>query len=343
MENKKSLLGLFPDEIHGLIGVAEKFRSKQIYRSLYSGAENFASMTDIPLALREKLENEFTIFTTEVDLVLDDEKNKKLRLRLHDGLCTEAVILNDGTGRQTICISSQCGCKMGCRFCRTADMGFLRNLTAGEILEQFLIGEKLAGKISNIVFMGMGEPFDNPDNLFKAIEILNDKNGIALGSRKITVSTCGIIPGIERLARYPHDIRLAVSLNSAIDEKRKEIMPITGKYSLADLRKSLVAFQKEKNKRFTFEYVLIENFNMGDEDINALRKMVSGLSVLVNLIPWNEVEGKDFRTPSAKSINSFCAKLDRLGINYTIRRKKGFGISGACGQLAYKKNSGEGT
>lgn len=343
MAARTSLLGLFPDEIHELIGVKEKFRSKQIYRALCSGAESFSSMTDIPLFMRERLEENFSVYTTEVDLVLDDEKNKKLRLRLSDGLCTEAVILNDGNDRKTICISSQCGCKMGCRFCRTADMGFLRNLTAGEILEQFLIGERIAGKLSNIVFMGMGEPFDNTENLFKAIEILNDRNGIGLGSRKITVSTCGIVPGIEKLSQFPHDIRLAVSLNSAIPEKRKEIMPITGKYSLQDLKQSLREFQKIKNKRFTFEYVLIENFNMGDEDINALRKMVSGLSVLVNLIPWNEVEGKAFRTPSVKSINSFCAKLDRIGINYTIRKKKGFGISGACGQLAYKKNSGEGT
>ena len=335
----KSLLGLTPEEIQELIQVKEKFRAKQIYHALYSGAESFDSITDIPLALRQQLKEQFTIFTAEVDINLEDDmNNRKLRLKLADGLYTECVVLSDGTDRRTICISSQCGCKMGCKLCRTADMGFQRNLTSGEILEQFLIGQKLCGKISNIVFMGMGEPFDNKDNLFKAISILNDKNAIGLGSRRMTISTCGVVPGIDMLAQNPMEIRLAVSLNSAIEEKRKEIMPITNVYSLSELRNALLNFQKDKNKRFTFEYVLIKDFNMGDSDIAALKKLTSGLSVLINLIPWNTVEGKPFQTPDRKDINVFCSKLDKLGINYTIRKRKGFGVSGACGQLAYKGN-----
>ncbi len=333
----KSLLGLTPDEIQELIQVKERFRSRQIYHALYSGIESFDSITDLPLTLRQQLSENYSIFTSKIDTSLDDEEgNCKLRIELSDGLYTECVILSDGTDRKTICISSQVGCKMGCAFCRTADMGFKRNLTSGEILEQFLIGQKLAGKLSNIVFMGMGEPFDNIDNLLKAVSILNDKNAVGLGARRMTISTCGVVPGIQMLAKSPLEIRLAVSLNSAIEEKRREIMPITARYPLAELKSALKEFQKDKNKRFTFEYVLIKDFNMGDEDIKALRHFTSGLSVLVNLIPWNTVEGKPFQTPDRKDINLFCSKLDKLGINYTLRKRKGFGVSGACGQLAYK-------
>ncbi len=333
----KSLLGLTPDEIQELIQVKERFRSRQIYHALYSGIESFDSITDLPLTLRQQLSENYSIFTSKIDTSLDDEEgNCKLRIELSDGLYTECVILSDGTDRKTICISSQVGCKMGCAFCRTADMGFKRNLTSGEILEQFLIGQKLAGKLSNIVFMGMGEPFDNIDNLLKAVSILNDKNAVGLGARRMTISTCGVVPGIQMLAKSPLEIRLAVSLNSAIEEKRREIMPITGRYPLAELKSALKEFQKDRNKRFTFEYVLIKDFNMGDEDIKALRHFTSGLSVLVNLIPWNTVEGKPFQTPDRKDINLFCSKLDKLGINYTLRKRKGFGVSGACGQLAYK-------
>ena len=333
----RSLLGLTPAEIGELIQVKESFRSKQIYHALYTGIESFDAITNIPLALRQQLSSEYSILTSKVDTSLDDEDgNCKLRIELSDGLFTECVILSDGDGRKTICIWSQVGCKMGCAFCRTADMGFKRNLTSGEILEQFLIGQKIAGKLSNIVFMGMGEPFDNIENLKKAIQILNDKNAIGLGARRMTISTCGIVPGISALAQSPLEIRLAVSLNSAIEEKRRQIMPITARYPLKELKDALVQFQEDKNKRFTFEYVLIKDFNMGDEDIKALRYFISGLSVLVNLIPWNTVEGKPFQTPDRKDINVFCSKLDKLGINYTLRRRKGFGVSGACGQLAYK-------
>jgi 23S rRNA (adenine2503-C2)-methyltransferase len=332
-----TLLGLSPEEIQELIQVKERFRSKQIYHAIYSGIESFDAITDLPLSLRQSLAENFCIFTSKVDTSLDDEGgNCKLRIELSDGLFTECVILSDGTDRKTICISSQVGCKMGCAFCRTADMGFKRNLTAGEILEQYLIGSKIAGKLSNIVFMGMGEPFDNIDNLKKAITILNDKNAIGLGARRMTISTCGVVPGIQALAQSKLEIRLAVSLNSAIEEKRRQIMPITQRYPLSELKSALKAFQQDKNKRFTFEYVLIKDFNMGEEDIKALRHFTSGLSVLVNLIPWNTVEGKPFQTPDRKDINVFCSKLDKLGINYTLRKRKGFGVSGACGQLAYK-------
>ncbi len=333
----ESLLGLTPEEIQNLVQCKELFRARHIYHNLYSGKEKFSDMTDISLALREQLASSFTIGTMEVDEVLDGtEGNKKIRLKLSDGLYTECVLLFDGEDRYTLCVSSQCGCRQGCAFCRTAEMGLIRNLTAGEILEQYLIGLKMAGKIDNIVFMGMGEPFDNLDNLMKAISIFNDKNAIGLGSRRMTVSTCGIVPGIEALSKLPMEIRLAVSLNSAIEEKRKKIMPVTRLYPLEALKKALIDFQHDKNKRFTFEYVLIKDFNMGDEDIKALKNFISGLSVLINLIPWNTVEGKPYQTPDRKDINIFCSKLDKLGINYTLRRRKGFGVSGACGQLAYK-------
>ena len=253
----KSLLGLTPEEIQELIQAKERFRSRQIYHALYTGIESFDAITDLPLAMRQELSENFSIFTSKIDTSLDDEEgNCKLRIELSDGLFTECVILSDGTDRKTICISSQVGCKMGCAFCRTADMGFKRNLTSGEILEQFLIGQKLAGKLSNIVFMGMGEPFDNIDNLLKAIQILNDKNAVGLGARRMTISTCGVVPGIQMLAKSPLEIRLAVSLNSAIEEKRRQIMPITARYPLSELKSALKEFQKDKNKRFTFEYVL---------------------------------------------------------------------------------------
>jgi 23S rRNA (adenine2503-C2)-methyltransferase len=333
---KKGLSGLDEGELLKELSLDKKFRATQIFSSIHStGVTDIKSITSLPAAERERLSENYTVFTSKIDTLLKDpDGSSKLRIKLSDSSLIECVLLSDSKSRKTACISTQAGCRMGCRFCKTGSMGYIRNLDISEIVEQFLHLRKKFGNISNIVFMGMGEPLDNFDNLIGAVKILHNSSGINMGYRKMTVSTCGLTEEIIKLADMDIDIRLALSLNSADPVKRKKIMPVTAKHSLEDLKKALTYFQSVRNKRITLEYVMIDDFNISEHDAKLLKKFCTGLSVMVNLIPWNPAEDLPFNTPSGKKVDRFCSFLDTYSLPYSVRRKKGRSINGACGQLA---------
>ncbi len=333
---KTGLSGFNESELLEKLSLDKNFRASQIFNSIHStGITDLNSITSLPAPLRENLSEKYTVFTSVIDAELTDpDGSSKLRIKLDDSSMIECVLLSDSKSRKTACISTQAGCRMGCTFCKTGSMGYKRNLESHEIIEQFLHLRNIFGQISNIVFMGMGEPLDNFDNLIKAVNILHNKKGINMSYRKMTVSTCGLAIGITKLADCEADLRLALSLNAADPVKRKEIMPVTSKYSLVDLKKALIYFQSVRKKRITLEYVMIDNFNISEKDAALLKDFCKGLSVMVNLIPWNPAEDLPYKTPSWKKVDDFCAMLDRNNLPYSIRRKKGRSINGACGQLA---------
>ncbi len=316
----------------------EKFRAKQIFNWIYKVDEtSFDKMSNIPKALITFLEKQFCILSTEEiqKQVSQDNETTKFLLSLNDSAKIECVIINS-EDRNTLCISSQVGCKLGCQFCKTATMGFIRNLSAAEILSQFLYTRSIVGKIDNIVFMGMGEPLLNYDNVIKAVNILNAKDGVDFGIRRITISTSGIVSGIERLITDNINVKLAVSLNSAIDNKRTQLMPVNKKNKLQDLVNVLKRYQEVSNKRFTFEYVLIKGFNMNKEDANAIIEIAKELSFYLNIIPYNEIENCNFKTPNQKEVDAFVNYFANSNVKIVRRYRKGNDISAACGQLATK-------
>ena len=271
---------------------------------------------------------------------ISKDGSTKFLLKLFDGLSIEAVVLFDGKGRKTLCISTQVGCKMGCKFCRTASLGFSRNLTVGEILQQFMIAEAEVGRISNIVYMGMGEPLDNFEAMIQSLDILIDEKGFNLGKRKITISTCGLSDKILKLGHENSGVRLAISLNSAISANRLSIMPIEKKFNLDSLKESLLEYQKNcGGKRITLEYVMLDGENMSTADALAISEFANGLKVLINLIPLNGSPDIPYKVPSNKSCEQFERKISQFGLNVTRRYSKGSEISGACGQLAAKNIS----
>lgn len=333
---KTGLSGLDEGELLKELSLDKKFRATQIFTSIHSnGVYDINSITSLPASERERLSENYTVFTSKIDTLLKDpDGSSKLRIKLSDSSLIECVLLSDSKSRKTACISTQAGCRMGCKFCKTGSMGFVRNLDISEIVEQFLHLRKKFGNISNIVFMGMGEPLDNFDNLIGAVRIFHNSKGINMGYRKMTVSTCGLAEKIINLADSDTDIRLALSLNSADPVKRKKIMPVTAKHNLDDLKKALNYFQSVRKKRITLEYVMIDDFNISEHDAKLLKNFCKGLSVMVNLIPWNPAEDLPFKTPSGNKVDKFCSYLDSFSLPYSVRRKKGRSINGACGQLA---------
>lgn len=245
----------------------------------------------------------------------------------------ETVLLHDLEERKTACLSSQAGCPMGCKFCMTGQLGFSRNLDTGEILEQFYTLEKTSGTIQNIVFMGMGEPMLNLANIKKAVGILSSPQGRNFSPRRITISTCGIVPGIYELADTGPDIRLAISLTSADEEIRSFLMPVNNKYPLPELRKALVYYTNKTKKRVTLEAALLGGINTGRDSAIQLYNFAKEFKPLINLIPWNPVKGLDFTEPAEREIKDFTSTLTDKGLQVTVRHKKGRDIGGACGQL----------
>jgi 23S rRNA (adenine2503-C2)-methyltransferase len=308
-------------------------------------------MTDLSQDLQEELDARFTLYSGAVSSRLEDpDGTVKLRIALEDGAKIEGVLLVDGRGRRTACLSTQAGCPMGCVFCKTGSLGFRRNLNAGEIVEQFLfIRSAAAGtgeqhnrapgpEIANIVIMGMGEPLLNLEELRRALGILTAPEGFGLSRRRITVSTGGIAAGILDLADRGPPVRLAVSLTTADEDLRKRLMPVTQTNPLPRLKEALSYYQRKTGRRITLELVLLGGINTRRRDLEALAGFVAGLEVVVNLIPWNPVEGMRFEgrpltQPTARETADFSAALARLGIGVTRRVKKGQGVSGACGQL----------
>ena len=338
----QTLSGLLPDEITGITGLKQSYRGKQIFKWIHSGVNSFEEMTNLSAQMRDDLSSSFAIYSSEISTeAAGDDGTIKITVKLSDGHFVEAVLLEDETGRKTACLSSQAGCAMGCKFCRTGTMGLLRNLTPGEIVEQFLLLQNKYGKISNIVFMGMGEPFENLDSVRKSIEIFHHKEGQNIGLRRITISTCGIIRGISSLAAEGPAVRLAVSLVSADQDTRTELMPITKSNPLPELKKALKLYQQNTGKRFTLEYVLLGGINDTLKDAEKVRHFIGNMKAAVNVIPWNPAEGLPFKEPGEEKVGLFTDRLEELGVTVTRRYRRGRGINGACGQLAVFENSSD--
>ncbi|SEF67819.1 23S rRNA m(2)A-2503 methyltransferase [Caloramator fervidus] len=312
----------------------QKFRAKQIYKWINLGVENFEEMTDLPKKLREKLKEVFLIKNMEiVNKQESSDGTVKYLLKLLDGNLIEAVLMRYSYGN-SVCISTQAGCSMGCIFCASTIGGKLRNLTAGEMLGEVLTIIKDQNiKLSNIVLMGTGEPLDNFDNVIKFLQIVNSKEGLNIGMRHITISTCGLVPEIKRLADLKLQITLAISLHAPNDEVRKKIMPIAYRYSFEDLLEACRYYIEKTNRRITFEYALIKGINDSIEHAEELAKKLKGLLCHVNIIPVNPVSERNFERPEKSKIEIFKNILDKNGINVTIRRELGTEIDAACGQL----------
>jgi 23S rRNA (adenine2503-C2)-methyltransferase len=352
----KNLCGCTHAEIAALFAGLDPpvppLRAVQVYRWIRGGAASFDVMSNLDSAVRRQLAGQFSLRTwTLAAAVRAGDGTENLRLQTGGGDCIEAVILHDGGGRHTACLSTQLGCAMGCVFCKTGQLGLARNLDAAEIIEQYyLINERLAAhgqnEVANIVFMGMGEPFQNMAALRQVCAILSGADCAGTGrarsgrtcfsKKRITVSTCGLAGKICDFAREGPDIRLAVSLHSARQELRRRLMPAAS--PLAELKDALLFYQQMCARRITLEVVLFDGVNMGREDAAALAVFAGGLDVFVNLIPWNPVEGlvldgKALASPSRPAVLSFQRLLEARGLTTAVRAKKGGSVSGACGQL----------
>ena len=331
---KITLTGLLPEEISQSLELKQNFRSLQIFKWIYAGAENFEQMTNLSKADRALLSEKAQIYSSKISQVLKDPDGTiKLQIELSDGRAVETVLLTDKEGRKTACVSCQAGCPMKCAFCMTGTLGFARNLTAGEILEQFLYLEKVSGKLDNIVFMGMGEPMLNLESIRKAIKILTDKRGRELSGRRITLSTSGIIKGIYDLADNGPQIRLAVSLTTADPELRTSLMPVNIQNPLPELKKAIAYYAEKTGKRVTLEAALMKNVNTTKESADRLIEFAKGADVNINLIPWNPVKSLSFEEPTSREVKDFENLLLRAGLNVTLRTRRGQKIGGACGQL----------
>ena len=311
------------------------FRAKQIFSWLYKDIDDFSEMKNIPVSLKEKLNENFDINLPKPVEVYESKVDgtKKLLLALNDGNLIESVLMKYKHGN-SICISTQVGCRMGCKFCASTLDGRIRNLTAGEILGQVIIGQRVLGeRISNIVLMGSGEPLDNYENVIKFLELVNADYGLNIGQRHITLSTCGLVPKIIELADLGYNITLAISLHAFSDEKRKEIMPIANKYSIKQILDACQYYIDKTGRRITFEYSLVSGVNDGKEDAKSLGKLLKGMLCHINLIPVNEIKENELKRPSKKTITEFEEILKNQGIEVTVRREMGSDINAACGQL----------
>ncbi|MCG5054651.1 MAG: 23S rRNA (adenine(2503)-C(2))-methyltransferase RlmN [Myxococcales bacterium] len=322
------------------------YRAEQVFRWLHGpGAGGVGAVRDlnapcnVPAALREILAAEAA--PSALGLAVEQsarDGTRKFAFSTHDGRSIEAVLIPDDNqerDRLTLCISSQVGCAIDCKFCATATLGFGRNLSAGEIVSQVYWATELAGRRpTNIVFMGMGEPLHNFDNVKRAFELLCHPWGAAFSPRRITISTSGLVTGIEKLAALEHVPNLAISLNASSDEVRDQIMPINRKWPIATLMAAVKRFPLGHGRKITFEYVLLAGVNDADADADRLVRLVSGLPSMVNLIPWNPFNGPQFQRPSTERVLSFQGRLRARGIQVYIRMPRGDDIDAACGQLA---------
>ena len=348
----KDIFNYIKEELKAeLESLGEKsYRAKQIFSWLHArGAVSFDEMTDLSKDLRAKLKEMYSIGGLSV---LDMQKSKldgtrKYLFRLCDGEMIEGVFM-EYREWNTACISSQVGCAMGCRFCASTVNGLSRDMTAGEMAQEVYEMERSTGKkISHVVVMGSGEPLLNYDNLLRFIDMITDADGKGMSQRNITVSTCGIAPAIERLANekpgkeHPQ-INLAISLHAATDEKRRKLMPIAEKYSIAEIIKAARTYYEATHRKITFEYALVKGENDSEADAKKLAGLLRGMPVLINLIPVNPVTESGYSRPSREAVINFKNKLENFGINGSIRRELGSDIDGACGQLRMRHSSGGG-
>ena len=342
-QKKFVLTGMNIRELESLIETLgeKKFRAKQVQQWIYKGVTEFSQMKNLPKTFLRKLESKSKISSCTIEAVRTSKNDgtKKFLIKLQDDNYIESVFMKYRYGN-TICISSQSGCRMGCRFCASTMSGLMRNLSYGEMLEQVLTVENYTGeKINHIVVMGMGEPFDNYQNLTKFIEIVNSKEGLNIGMRNITVSTCGIIPRILNFAEDFPQVNLAISLHATGQNERSAIMPVNDKYKIDELIAACKIYIKKTNRRITFEYALVKDQNDTKQSVENLKKMLKGILCHVNLIPLNYVGEIDMKGSTRKDAERICRELNDSGIKATVRRELGADISGACGQLKLAKKS----
>lgn len=316
----------------------KKFRAEQIFKWIYKEkVKSFDEMTNLSIELREKLKENYTMCNYNI-LKKQESKDgtKKYLFDVLDGNAIETVLMQYHHGK-TVCVSSQIGCKMGCKFCASTGIQFVRNLTAGEIVEQILAVEQdINDKISNIVFMGIGEPLDNYDNVIKAIKIMNNPKGLEIGTRHISISTSGLVPRIYDLANEKIQCTLSISLHATTDEKRSSMMPVNNRYNIEELMKACKDYIKITNKRISFEYALAKDNNDNLEDAQRLVDLLKGMLCHVNLIPINKIENGKFSKSTNENILKFRDFLNEHGIVATVRRELGSDIDAACGQLRRK-------
>ncbi len=313
-----------------------KFRAKQLYEWMHKKlAASYDEMTNLPVALRQSL-SETTVYTCLKQIDMQCSKldgTRKYLFALEDGNMVESVFMKYEHGN-SVCISSQVGCKMGCRFCASTLDGWLRNLTPAEMLDQiYRIEADTNERVSNVVVMGTGEPLDNYDNLLKFIELLTDEYGLNISQRNLTVSTCGLVPRIKDLADKKLSITLALSLHASTQEKRLELMPIAKTYEINEVIDAMRYYFDTTGRRITFEYSLVAGVNDTDEDARLLADLVKGINCHINLIPVNPIKERDYKSPTKEAAFAFQKRVEKYGINVTIRREMGRDIDGACGQL----------
>lgn len=316
----------------------KKFRSTQIYDWLYvKRVKSFDEMTNLSKTLISKLKKDFKCNHLEIVKEEKDKDVSKYLFKLYDENYVETVLMEHNYGL-SLCVSSEVGCNMGCIFCESGRLKKVRNLYAYEIVLQILmIEERIKRRISHIVVMGIGEPFDNYDNIMKFVKIINDPKGLAIGSRHITISTCGVVPKIYEFSKEPFQVNLAISLHAPTNELRTKIMPINKAYNIETLIKAVKDYITITNRRVTFEYILLDNVNDKDIDAKNLTKLLKGINCYVNLIPYNESSNFTLKRSKTSQINRFYDILKKEGINVTIRKEFGSNISAACGQLRSKK------
>jgi len=339
--NDTTLLDLsFEDLLAALAELNEPaFRAAQIWRAVFKDlVSSYDETTTLPKSLRHRLESviPWTGVTTLKTLPSIDGQTSKLLLRLHDGETIETVVMRYAR-RNTVCISTQVGCAMGCKFCATGQSGFTRDLAAGEIVDQVLTSARLlqseSEHLSNVVFMGMGEPFANYEATLESIRILNDPRGFGLGARSFTVSTVGIIPGIRRLSQENLQVNLAVSLHTADEALRTQLVPINHRYPVAEIVRACRAYVRATHRRVTFEIALIAGVNDSDSHANQVAEALHGVLCHVNIIPFNPIAGSAWRPSSNDRVQAFAHIIESVGYPVTIRQSRGTDIQAGCGQL----------
>lgn len=321
------------------------YKGRQLYKWIYNKKiTSFDQMTDLSKNLRNDISAKFEIKGLQiVDIAESTDGTKKFLFKLSDHKPLESVLIPDDKGRNTLCVSSQVGCALACKFCATGTMGLLRDLTVGEIVGQLLaVNESMrTNAFSNVVFMGMGEPFNNYENLIKALKIMISVDGLNLSPKKITVSTSGVSPKIKKLADENLKVNLALSLHAATQGKRTRIMPIAETFKLDKLTEALKYYTRKTDMPVTFEYILFDGFNDQIEDIKALGKLIHGLKCKINILAYNEVDKLPFKRPTDEKVNWFGRELAKKNIAVTVRKSRGQDIDAACGQLAAKALTGE--
>ena len=341
MDNKQNIKDFSLEQLEAYIVDKgfPKFRAKQVFEWIYKDAESFQEMKNLPKELMQTLSSEFYMGRAVVlrKQVSQNDNTRKYLLEFRDGAAVECVLMEYSYGR-TICISTQVGCRMACSFCASAYGGLQRNLTSGEMMEEVMaVSRDIGSRISNIVLMGTGEPFDNYDEVLKFLRMVNHEKTLNIGFRHITLSTSGIVPQIVEFAKENIPCTLAISLHGADDATRSQLMPVNRKYKIEELLQACDEYIEKTNRRVTFEYALIKGVNDGNEDAQRLASLLKGKLCHVNLIPVNKVEGKSYEKTESVKIKRFLAILEKSGVEATTRRELGSDIDAACGQLRRKQ------